>query len=144
VVAMGGGVLMALGTGMAVVDVLVTHLAGVANRAAAAATDGAAAAKRDVEKRRAYNRLEPNGYCFTPFSVEAYGRLGMPAIALLGRLGVEAVGSARLGAVSLPLCGRRLGNLVWACVGATVSCTGKHWGCGLVGLGGGSCWALTA
>jgi hypothetical protein len=72
---------MALGSGMAVVDVSVTHPAEVTNRAAAAATDGAAAAKHDVEKRRAYNRLEPNGYVFTRFSVETYGRLGKPAIA---------------------------------------------------------------
>ena len=87
-----GDVLMALGTGMSVVDVSVTHPAGAANRAAAANSDGAAAARRDAEKRRAYNRLEPNGYPFVPFSVETYGRLGKPAIALLGRLGVEAAG----------------------------------------------------
>ena len=84
--------LMALGTGMSVVDVSVTHPAGAASRAAAANSDGAAAARRDAEKRRAYNRLEPNGYPFVPFSVETYGRLGKPAIALLGRLGVEAAG----------------------------------------------------
>jgi hypothetical protein len=95
-----GDVLMALGPGMAVVDVSVTHLAGVSNRAAPAATDGAAAAKCDVEKRRAYNRLEPNGYPFTPFSVETHGGLGKSAIALLGSLSVEAVGAAQLGAVS--------------------------------------------
>jgi hypothetical protein len=82
------------------VDVSVTHPAGVANRAAAAASDGAAAAKRDVENRRACNRLEPNGYPLTPFSAETYGQLGKPAIALLGRLGVEAAGAAGLGAVS--------------------------------------------
>jgi hypothetical protein len=52
-----------------------------------------------------------HGHPFTPFSEETHGRLGKPAIALLARLGVEAVGAARLGAVSLPLCGRRLGNL---------------------------------
>jgi hypothetical protein len=32
--------------------------------------------------------------------VETYGRLAKPAIALLGRLGVEAAGAAGLGAVS--------------------------------------------
>ena len=87
-----GDVLLALGTGMSVVDVSVTQPAGAANRAAAANSDGAAAARRDAEKRRAYNRLQPNGYPFVPFSVETYGRLGKPAIALLGRLGVEAAG----------------------------------------------------
>jgi hypothetical protein len=69
-------------TGMAIVDVSVTHPAGAANRAAAAANDGAAAAKRDGEKRRAYNQLEPNGYPFTPFSDETYGRLDKPATML--------------------------------------------------------------
>jgi hypothetical protein len=95
-----GDVLMALDTGMVVLDVSVTHPAGVANRAAAAATDRAAAAKRDVEKRRAYRKLELNGTLFTPFSVYTFCRLGKPAIALVGRLGVKAVGAARLGAVS--------------------------------------------
>jgi hypothetical protein len=132
-----GAVLMALGAGMAVVDVSVTHPAGVAKRAAAA--------KRDVEKRRAYNRLEPNGYSFTPFSVETYGRFCKSAIALLVRLGVEAAGAAALGAVSksavvwFALSYRELSVALWA----TVSCTGKHWNCGLVGLGRDSCWALT-
>jgi hypothetical protein len=103
-----GDVLMALDTGMVAVDVSVSHPAGVANRAAtaatdraaAAATDRAAAAKRDVEKRHAYNRLELNGYPFMPFSVYTFCRLGTPAIALFGCLGVDAVGAARLGAVS--------------------------------------------
>jgi hypothetical protein len=84
---------------MAIVDVS-THPAGAANRAAAAANDGAAVAKRDSEKRRTYIRLEPNGYPFTPFSDETYGRLGKPAIAVLGRLGVEAAGAAGLSTAS--------------------------------------------
>jgi hypothetical protein len=54
-----GDVLIVLGTGIAIVDVSMTHPAGVANKAAAAASNGAAAAKRDVEKRRAYNRWSP-------------------------------------------------------------------------------------
>jgi hypothetical protein len=37
---------------MMVVDVSITHPSGVANRAAAATTDSAAAARRDWEKRR--------------------------------------------------------------------------------------------
>jgi hypothetical protein len=54
-----------------------------------AATDGAAVAQRDAEKRRAYIWL--NVYTLLPFSVEIYGRLGKPAVALLGMLGAEAV-----------------------------------------------------
>jgi hypothetical protein len=95
-----GDVLMALGTRMVVVDVSATHPVGVATGAVAAMTDGVAAAKHDGEKRRSYNRLNPNGYPFVPFSVETYGRLGNPAIALLERLGVEAAAAAVLGAVS--------------------------------------------
>jgi hypothetical protein len=77
-----------------------THPAGVATRATAATTDGAAAATRDGVKRRTCNRLGPNGYPFVPFSVETCGGLGKPAISLLGRLGVEAAVAAGLGAVS--------------------------------------------
>ena len=83
---------MAMGTGMTVVDVSVIHPAGAGNRFAAARNDGAAAARRDADKRRTYNRLDPNGYPFVPFSIESYGRLGRPAIALLARLGAEAAG----------------------------------------------------
>jgi hypothetical protein len=86
-----GDVLVALESGMTVVDVSVTHPPGVALRAASAATDGAAAARRDAEKRRTYNRLAPNGYPLVPFSVETYGRLGKPAVVFLGMLGAEAM-----------------------------------------------------
>jgi hypothetical protein len=66
-----GDILMALETGLAIVDVPVTHPPDVANRAAAARTDGAAAERRDRERRRAYSRLEPHGYPFMPFFVES-------------------------------------------------------------------------
>jgi hypothetical protein len=46
-----GDVLVALESGMTVVDVSVTHPPGVALRAASAATDGSAAARRDAEKQ---------------------------------------------------------------------------------------------
>jgi hypothetical protein len=69
-------ILLALESGMSVVDVSITHPSGVSNRAAAATMDGAAAARRDRENRRTYGQLEPNGYPFIPFSVETYGRLG--------------------------------------------------------------------
>jgi hypothetical protein len=92
-----GDILVALGTGMEVVDVSVTHPGGVRNAAAASARAGAAAATRDAEKRGAYNRLDANGYPFVPFSVETYGRLGRPALALLGRLGalVDGAGTSK-------------------------------------------------
>jgi hypothetical protein len=98
---------LALRTGTVIVIVSATHPAGAANRGAAAVNNGAAAvnngaaaARRDGEKCRAFNRLEPDGYLFTSFSVETYGRLGKPAIALLGRLGAEAAVAEGSGAVS--------------------------------------------
>jgi hypothetical protein len=75
---------------MSVVEMSIMHPTGVANQAAAATRDGAAAARRDREKRRTYGQLEPNGYPFIPFSVETYGRLGKPAISFLVQLGKEA------------------------------------------------------
>jgi hypothetical protein len=60
----------------------------------------AAAAKCDGAKRRAQNRLGHDGYTFVLFSIETYGWVGKPVIALLWRLGVEAAGAAGLGAVS--------------------------------------------
>jgi hypothetical protein len=83
-----GDILLALESGMSVVDVFITHPSGVANRAAAATTDDAA--RRDREKRRTYGQLEPNGYPFIPFTVETYGRLGKLAISFLRQLGLEA------------------------------------------------------
>jgi hypothetical protein len=35
---------------------------------------------------------EPHGFCFIPFSVEIYGRLGQPAMKLLDLLGDKAAG----------------------------------------------------
>jgi hypothetical protein len=91
-----GDILLALESGMLVVDASITHPSGVANRAAAAATtDGAVAAQRDREKRRTYGQLEPHGYPFIPFSVETYSRLGKPAISFLGQLGLEAKEAGR-------------------------------------------------
>jgi hypothetical protein len=84
---------MALESGLAIVSV--THPPGIANRVVAARTDRAVAGPRDREKRRAYNRLEPNGYPFTPFSVESYARLGKPAIDLRSKPGEEAKGAGQ-------------------------------------------------
>jgi hypothetical protein len=47
-----GDILLALESGMSVVDVSITHPSGVANRAAAATTDGTAAARREGIGRR--------------------------------------------------------------------------------------------
>jgi hypothetical protein len=94
-----GGILLALESGMSVMGVSITHPPGVAKRAAAATTDGAAEAQREREKRRAYCRpvaeLEPKGYPFIPFSVETYDRLVKPAISFLGQLGKEAEEAGR-------------------------------------------------
>jgi hypothetical protein len=78
-----GDTLMALGTGMAVVGVSVTHLAGVSTRGTAATTDMAAAARRDEGERRAHHRLEPNGYPFVPFSVRRMASLASPRLLCL-------------------------------------------------------------
>jgi hypothetical protein len=93
-----GDILMALKAGMTVADVSVTHPASSTNLAAAAQTDGAAAERWDEAERWPYNRLEPHGYPFIPFTVESYGRLGKPALCLVARLGLEAavVGGANL------------------------------------------------
>jgi hypothetical protein len=85
-----GDILLTFESGMSVVDVFITHPAGVANLAAAVLTDGAAAAWWDSDNRWAHNRLEPHGFPFIPFSVDTYGRLGKHAISLLGQLAVEA------------------------------------------------------
>jgi hypothetical protein len=85
-----GDILLALESGMSVLDVSITHPAAVASRVAAATTISTAAARRDREKRRAYAQLEPNGYPFIRFSGETCGRLGKPAISFLGQLGKEA------------------------------------------------------
>jgi hypothetical protein len=83
---------------MTAVYMSVTHPPGAALQAASAATD--------AEKRRAYNWLAPNRYPLVPFSVETYGRLGKPAVALLGMLGAEPVAAgdvSKSGSVAMEL-----------------------------------------
>jgi hypothetical protein len=58
----------------------------------AAKTAGAAASARDQQMRRAFARVEPNGYDFVPLSVESFGRLGQPAMKILHNVGDEAAG----------------------------------------------------
>jgi hypothetical protein len=86
-----GDMLVTLESGMTMVEVSVTQSPGVALRVASAVTDGAAAARQNAEKRRAYNQLAPHGVPLVPFLLETYGRLGKPAVAFLGMLGAEAV-----------------------------------------------------
>jgi hypothetical protein len=92
-----GDILLALESGMSVVDVSITHPSGVTNRAAAATTDGAATARRDSEKGPA--RAE-----WVPLHSVLGGdlRLGEPAISFnykvvkfLGQLGLEAKEAGR-------------------------------------------------
>jgi hypothetical protein len=123
-----GHILLALESGMSVVDVSITHPSGVANRAAAATTDSAAAARRDREKRGTYGQLEPNGYPIIPFSMETYGRLGKPAIIFRRQLGLEAK-EAGTRLASLALCRPPSVSLVWGCAGVTIRCIGHRWAC---------------
>jgi hypothetical protein len=102
-----GDILLALESGMSVVDVSITHPSGVSNRAAAATTDGAAAARRDREKRRRYSQLEPNGYPFIPFSVETHSHLATWASRPSASSDSSACGEG----------GRAQGQQVWLCSG---------------------------
>jgi hypothetical protein len=78
--------------GIAIADVSVIHPLSINYLSAAAASPGAAAARRDHQKRTAYAGVEPNGYAFVPFSMESYGLIGQPAMKLLHQLGDEAAG----------------------------------------------------
>jgi hypothetical protein len=90
------GILMVLPLGISTADVFVVHPLSIHTLPQAATTAGAAASSQDQQKRRSYARVETNGYGFVPFSVESYGRLGLPAMKLLHELVDEA---ARLGGV---------------------------------------------
>ena len=71
---------------LCVADVSVIHPAAQTYVTAAAQQDGAAAARRDQDKRTKYNRIDSSGYTFYPLSTESYGRLGAPAMQLLNKL----------------------------------------------------------
>jgi hypothetical protein len=83
---------MAMPQGIAIADVSVIHPLSINSISAAAASPGAAAARRDHQKRTSYAGVEPNGYAFVPFSVESYGRMGQLAMKILHQLGDEAAG----------------------------------------------------
>jgi RNA 3'-terminal phosphate cyclase len=72
------------------VDVSITQPSGVAHRAAARATDGAAVARREREKRQKYGRLQPTGNPFIPVSAETFSLLGKLGISCLGHRGTDA------------------------------------------------------
>jgi hypothetical protein len=90
-------ILLALPGGIPIADISVSGYIPLSINAlpAVATTAGAAAARRDQQKRATYVRVDPNGFPFVPFSVDSYGRSGQPAMKLLhalGQLGDEAAG----------------------------------------------------
>ena len=84
---------------MTVADVSVIHPGCPTVRAKAARAAGAAASERDDEKRRKYRGQGMEGRKFVPLSMETHGRLGAPAMKLLGRIARRAVQNSG-GAVS--------------------------------------------
>ena len=90
-----GDILFHLRDRPTVLDVSVVTASAATYCAAAADTDGAAAAARDAEKHATYARRADTGYDFLPFSVETHGRLGRPArdfLRTLGRRSADASG----------------------------------------------------
>ena len=85
-----GDILLVLRDGLTVADVSVVHPAAPTYVAAAAQTDGSAAAARDQLKRARYQSDDPAAYAFQPLSVETYGRLGKPAMQMLNTLASAA------------------------------------------------------
>jgi hypothetical protein len=71
-------------------DVSVIHPAAASFAVGAKRTPGFAAAARDASKRRAY-RHASSALPFVPMSVESFGRVGAPALTLLGDLADQAV-----------------------------------------------------
>jgi hypothetical protein len=121
-----GDILLALPGGITIADISITHPLAINILAATVTMAGAAAARREQQKRAMYSRVEPNGYPFVPFSVESQGRIGQPAMKLLHALGDEAASpggvtrascfAGALREVSVGLCG---GNFFMyrACLG---------------------------
>ena len=92
-----GDIHMALPTGTIVADVSIIHPAATTYLDKAAATTGAAAALRDAHKVDKYRDSPLGGACdFVPLSVETYGRMGAPAMELLGQLADLAAESRRV------------------------------------------------
>jgi hypothetical protein len=131
---------MALPQGISIADISVIHPLSLNTISRAATTAGAAASHRDQQKRTAYARVEPHGYGFVPFSVEAYERLGQKAMKLLHSLGDEAAGpggvtwasfvNGALRELSVGLCS---GNFFMYCasVGMLARCSGASFWAGM-------------
>ena len=82
-----GDALLVMPQGVLVVVLAVVHPTAESYRAGAARADGSAAAVSGARKVAAFEALGGDGgYEFTPLIVEAYGRLGKPALELLSRL----------------------------------------------------------
>ena len=82
-----GDALLVMPEGVLVADLAVVHPTAESYRAGAARADGSAAAVSGARKVAAFEALGGDGgYEFTPLIVEAYGRLGKPALGLLSRL----------------------------------------------------------
>jgi hypothetical protein len=117
-----------------VADISVFHPLSVYTLSPAAAEAGAAASRRDQQKRNAYARVEHNGYGCVPCSVESYGRLGKPVVKLLHDLGDEAGGpggatraSFVAGSLRVLSVGKIRGShfMYRACVGELARVTGQ-------------------
>ena len=91
-----GDILLVLSEALTVIDVSIVHPAASIYMRQAASTDGGAAATRDQAKRARYQLTHPDGYEFTPFSVETFGRIGTPAMALINTLATAAAASTNL------------------------------------------------
>ena len=92
-----GDAIMTLPEGTIVADVSVIHPAAQTYIGVAARATGAAAALRDASKVEKYRRSAMGGACeFVPLSVETYGRMGEPAMALLRRLAEVAADGGRV------------------------------------------------
>jgi hypothetical protein len=85
-----GNVMFMFPRRLVVCDVSDIHPAAASFAVGAARTPGFAAAARDASKWRAYRHVS-SALPFVPISVESFGRLGAPALTLLGGLAGQAV-----------------------------------------------------
>jgi hypothetical protein len=118
--------------GITITDVVIIHPQSMITLPAAVVTRGAAAARKDQQKRAVFLRVELNGYTCVLFSMESYDQ---PLMALLYRLGDEAAGpggisrasfvAGTLREIGIGLC---RGNLILYCgiVGMLDRATGSH------------------
>lgn len=84
-----GDILLSLAGQLTVADVSVICPTAQSYLPRAAVETGSAAATRDKAKRRKYKPTS-GGYAFVPISVETHGRIGTPAMDLLGKVAAQA------------------------------------------------------